>query len=126
MHYCLAEKIRGGAMHCCLLTGHLSRGLLRSRAPRCLHAEQTQNVQEDTMTTLRVSKVEIPSELRESMIKQFGAVAEPVEVTWHNPAVAQAALEFGTRIATWDAADESRSEERRVGKECRSRWSPYH
>jgi len=23
-------------------------------------------------------------------------------------------------------ADECRSEERRVGKECRSRWSPYH
>ena len=22
--------------------------------------------------------------------------------------------------------DEQRSEERRVGKECRSRWSPYH
>jgi len=27
----------------------------------------------------------------------------------------------------WDAADALlRSEERRVGKECRSRWSPYH
>ena len=25
-----------------------------------------------------------------------------------------------------DAAQEVRSEERRVGKECRSRWSPYH
>ena len=25
-----------------------------------------------------------------------------------------------------DAARELRSEERRVGKECRSRWSPYH
>ena len=24
------------------------------------------------------------------------------------------------------AAQEMRSEERRVGKECRSRWSPYH
>ena len=24
------------------------------------------------------------------------------------------------------AAEEVRSEERRVGKECRSRWSPYH
>ena len=24
------------------------------------------------------------------------------------------------------AAEEHRSEERRVGKECRSRWSPYH
>ena len=23
-------------------------------------------------------------------------------------------------------SDSSRSEERRVGKECRSRWSPYH
>ena len=23
-------------------------------------------------------------------------------------------------------AEEQRSEERRVGKECRSRWSPYH
>ena len=27
----------------------------------------------------------------------------------------------------WDAIEiEIRSEERRVGKECRSRWSPYH
>src|SRR5689334_24686155 len=25
-----------------------------------------------------------------------------------------------------DRTDTSRSEERRVGKECRSRWSPYH
>ena len=24
------------------------------------------------------------------------------------------------------AGDDRRSEERRVGKECRSRWSPYH
>ena len=24
------------------------------------------------------------------------------------------------------SAEEVRSEERRVGKECRSRWSPYH
>jgi len=59
------------------------------------------------MATLRVSKAEIPSELRERMIEQFGGVAEPVEVTWHNPSVAQAALEFGARIATWDATDES-------------------
>ena len=26
----------------------------------------------------------------------------------------------------WEAAFGRRSEERRVGKECRSRWSPYH
>ena len=29
-------------------------------------------------------------------------------------------------IYTYDNLAESRSEERRVGKECRSRWSPYH
>src|SRR2546425_8393429 len=28
--------------------------------------------------------------------------------------------------ADYDADGDSRSEERRVGKECRSRWSPYH
>src|SRR5256885_12623570 len=26
----------------------------------------------------------------------------------------------------WSGNEEQRSEERRVGKECRSRWSPYH
>ena len=26
----------------------------------------------------------------------------------------------------WAMAEHMRSEERRVGKECRSRWSPYH
>ena len=28
--------------------------------------------------------------------------------------------------AAWGAKPLARSEERRVGKECRSRWSPYH
>ena len=37
----------------------------------------------------------------------------------------------GTHVPVVDVVDgvatvESRSEERRVGKECRSRWSPYH
>ena len=30
-------------------------------------------------------------------------------------------IDFGERLIL-----EDRSEERRVGKECRSRWSPYH
>ena len=29
-------------------------------------------------------------------------------------------------VATGGEGDAERSEERRVGKECRSRWSPYH
>src|ERR1035438_8979888 len=35
------------------------------------------------------------------------------------------AIAPGARLA-WDAQRHSRSEERRVGKECRSRWSPHH
>ena len=31
--------------------------------------------------------------------------------------------ETTSEVLTWAR---SRSEERRVGKECRSRWSPYH
>ena len=33
---------------------------------------------------------------------------------------------FGTAIISRLLEAEGRSEERRVGKECRSRWSPYH
>ena len=32
----------------------------------------------------------------------------------------------GTGVAIVTPMHEDRSEERRVGKECRSRWSPYH
>ena len=32
----------------------------------------------------------------------------------------------GIRLLTDPTFDPARSEERRVGKECRSRWSPYH
>ena len=36
------------------------------------------------------------------------------------------ALEYYGRKFTYADLIVSRSEERRVGKECRSRWSPYH
>src|SRR2546430_11336649 len=32
----------------------------------------------------------------------------------------------GAKGQTVEERDQIRSEERRVGKECRSRWSPYH
>jgi alkylhydroperoxidase family enzyme len=54
---------------------------------------------------LRVPKAELPSELSENMIKQLGAVPEPVEVVWHNPKVATDNLEFSARLAEWNVAD---------------------
>jgi alkylhydroperoxidase family enzyme len=65
-----------------------------------------QTQKEDTMA-LRIAKTVVPSELGEIMIKQVGALPEPVEVTWHNPRVAQASVEFGAKVGEWDAADDS-------------------
>jgi alkylhydroperoxidase family enzyme len=65
-----------------------------------------QQTWEDTMA-LRVPKSELPTGLRENMIKQLGAVPEPVEVLYNNPEVAMSALELSARVAAWDAADES-------------------
>ncbi len=56
---------------------------------------------------LRVPKAELSAELTESVVEQFGVVPEPLEVTWHNPKVAEASLEMGGRVMAWDAADES-------------------
>ena len=56
---------------------------------------------------LRVPKAELPPGLSEGMIKQLGAVPEPVEVIWHNPKVAEASLALGGKASEWDAADES-------------------
>ena len=56
---------------------------------------------------LRVPKAELPPELRESMIRQLGAVPEPVEVAFNNPAVATSSQEFSAQVSTWDAADAS-------------------
>ena len=33
---------------------------------------------------------------------------------------------FGAGVSLAEILTGTRSEERRVGKECRSRWSPYH
>jgi len=60
----------------------------------------------ENIVTLRIPKAELPTELRETTIEQFGAVPEPFEVTAHNPKVAQDATEIGAKLSQWDMADE--------------------
>ena len=47
--------------------------------------------------------------------RTYGVVPDPLAAMAHHP-----------RVLLTDVRFEARSEERRVGKECRSRWSPYH
>src|SRR2546430_10808247 len=46
-------------------------------------------------------------------LRAAGVATAPDEITW-------------ATYLTQGLLEHSRSEERRVGKECRSRWSPYH
>ena len=57
-----------------------------------------QTSKEDTMA-LRVPKAELPAELREDLIRQLGAVPEPVEVTYNNPKVAMSSQQFSAGVA---------------------------
>jgi alkylhydroperoxidase family enzyme len=57
--------------------------------------------------TPRIPKAELPTELRENLVGQLGAVPEPVEVMFNNPGAAMASLEFGAKVGALDAADAS-------------------
>jgi len=64
--------------------------------------------------------------IQEILFEEFrvAVAAHPPDIT-KSPEVLKVVL-FGS-YARGDWVDEkTRSEERRVGKECRSRWSPYH
>src|SRR2546423_15709448 len=66
-------------------------------------ARQHLEEREEQLTTLRRESVQLKKE-REEIRGRVEKMLEQIE----------------------SIAEERRSEERRVGKECRSRWSPYH
>ncbi|MCM3264169.1 carboxymuconolactone decarboxylase family protein [Streptomyces thermoviolaceus] len=57
--------------------------------------------------TTRVPPAELPDELRETLVQQYGTVPEPVAVSWHNPEVTTSTLEFGGKVNAWKEVDES-------------------
>ena len=65
-----------------------------------------------------------------SMVKELEVSGASYYINGKQEDLFRILKECGTtmvRLRIWsDPFDEMRSEERRVGKECRSRWSPYH
>jgi len=76
---------------------------------------------EDTVRFISAKKDE-PAWLLEWRLKAFERWLTMDEPNWAK--VAYPAIDY--QDAYYYAAPKDRSEERRVGKECRSRWSPYH
>ena len=63
------------------------------------------------------------------MLARYGLAEQPGQGQWLITPVLVSDIEGREESRVfWDCVWylESRSEERRVGKECRSRWSPYH
>src|SRR2546430_6111691 len=56
----------------------------------------------------------------------FGGGGRHVSSSLFEPTLTVIACEAKPSGVSRDGGPYSRSEERRVGKECRSRWSPYH
>src|SRR5574340_1775209 len=107
---------------------HMSRFGKRSASPR---AASTARLEEHAMATTPES---LKAQLSELTARLAGRLLYAALDAWlnaeHGPAsAAYAALKTACRdgvAAGWLCDREGRSEERRVGKECRSRWSPYH
>ena len=66
--------------------------------------------------------------LRESIFRLRDSLATipPDTLQATPPVTAEELFGAGSTLAIEPFPTQSRSEERRVGKECRSRWSPYH
>ena len=69
-------------------------------------------------------------EKHEEALEAFSKVVDikpDDNIGWIGKGIALTALErYEEATEAFDEAAKIRSEERRVGKECRSRWSPYH
>src|SRR3989475_7158748 len=74
----------------------------------------------DTMTFQSYYKMPAPQAPNENCVAHNGSLV-PIP---GRDIMVQAWYQGGISVFDW--TDPARSEERRVGKECRSRWSPYH
>jgi len=75
---------------------------------------------------LMIHDLDIILHLVRSPVKDIHAVGVPVLSTTEDIANVRLLFENGCVANVTASRISQRSEERRVGKECRSRWSPYH
>ena len=72
-----------------------------------------------------LSKVKIREAMDRQRIKTYTELAEQLGITKNQLSV-MLSDDYNPLKTRVEDLCQLRSEERRVGKECRSRWSPYH
>ena len=78
-------------------------------------------------TAYEIKECDWSSDVCSSDLEQGGLADPRIAADQHHRARHQTAAQYPVQFP--DASRQAhllRSEERRVGKECRSRWSPYH
>ena len=84
-------------------------------------------IQNISSVTVEISSSSIITDNRYRLGESTSAAISPDVCTKSSAGIwGRLTAGFGTPGATVQYLLETRSEERRVGKECRSRWSPYH
>ena len=80
------------------------------------------------MSTTAVSSAAVQKQLKQSKVKKgiFSVIRHLVLALLAFIWLVPIAWLLLTSFSTDKGINFTRSEERRVGKECRSRWSPYH
>src|SRR3712207_6451317 len=78
------------------------------------------------LSRVRAGEVEIELPFREDLTQQHGYLHAGIVAAVVDSACGYAAMSLAPAGAEVLSIEFKRSEERRVGKECRSRWSPYH
>ena len=72
-------------------------------------------------------KIDIHEEIFKMNDVELSSIIESVKLRRNQLHFKNAhSLRIGQRVSFQGRRGITRSEERRVGKECRSRWSPYH
>src|SRR5256885_11835663 len=95
------------------------------QAVQAINAAADAVVQRQFQLTLPIKKLGKSSRDRKSRVEVFRRLDSEVGEAWYCE-VTRAGQRTPQRLWMSDVPGFIRSEERRVGKECRSRWSPYH
>src|SRR2546427_679847 len=121
----------GGFIHCIQMDTSVNAANHVVSVGAVFFFQAEDGIRDLTVTGVQTCALPISSRKRGRSCEEVRRMSKPrIYITRPLPEAAMRILEGHVEFRMWDRETEpvkrDRSEERRVGKECRSRWSPYH